>query len=95
MPRETLERSVLRQMGKPKTVAREMARFKKAAKALSSNHPRLIEEFPKQWIVVYDGKVRARGQTMQSALLQAREQNLPTSNAIVRFIDKNDRIFIL
>ncbi len=60
MPRETLERSVLRQMGKPKTVARELARFKKAAKALSSNHPRLIEEFPKQWIVVYDGKVRSR-----------------------------------
>lgn len=95
MPRETLERSVLRQLGKTKTVAQEMARFKKAAKALSSNHPRFIEEYPKQWVVVYDGKVRARGQTMQSALLQAREQNLPISNSIVRFIDNSERIFIL
>lgn len=95
MPGETVERSVLRQMGEPKAVARDLARYRKAAKALSSDHPRFTEEFPKQWVVVYDGKVRARGQTMQSALLQAKELNLPTGNAIVRFIAKNDRIFIL
>jgi len=95
MSRDSLERSALHQMGEPKDVASEMARFRRAAKALSSNHPRYIEKYPKQWVVVYDGRVKARGQTLQSALLQAKEQNLPTRNAIVRFIDKSDRIFIL
>ncbi len=95
MPRETVDRSVLRQMENPKEIAREMGRFRKSARALSSKHPRFIEEFPKQWVVVYNGRVRARGQTMQSALLQAKEKQLPTENAIVRFIDKNERTFIL
>lgn len=95
MPRKSLEQSVLRQMGAPKAIAQDLARFRNAAKALSSDHPRLIEEFPKQWVVVYDGKVRARGQTLQSALLQAKEQSLAVENAIVRFIDRNDRTFIL
>lgn len=95
MRRDTFEKSALRQLGDPKAVARELARFGKAARALSSDHPRFIEKFPKQWVVIYEGKVRARGQTMQSALLQARQQNLPTQHAIVRFIDRNERTFIL
>ncbi len=95
MSTEKLEKSVLRQMGEPKGVARDLARFRKAAKALSSKHPRLVEEFPKQWVVFYEGKVKARGQTMHSALLQARQQNLPLGKAIVRYIDRNDRTFIL
>jgi hypothetical protein len=95
MPRETLERSVLRQIGNPATAAKELASFRKAAKSLSSKHPRFIEEYPKQWIVVYDGKVRARGQTMQSAMLQAKNQNIPIHSAIIRYIDRNERTFIL
>ena len=95
MPRETLERSVLRQMGDPADVARELASFRKAAKSLSSKHPRFIEKYPKQWVVVYEGKVRARGQTMQSVLIQAKKQSIPIGNAIVRFIDRNERTFIL
>lgn len=95
MAQETLEQAAIEQLGDPGQVARELASFRKAARSLSSNHPRYIEKYPKQWVIVHNGAVKVRGQSMQSALLQAREQNLPVQNAILRYIDRNDRTFIL
>lgn len=95
MPNETVEALVLHQLGNPAEAARQLARFRRAAKALSFKHPRFIEEFPQQWIVVYVGEVRAQGESLHSALLQAERLNIPVEKAIVRFIDRNERTYIL
>lgn len=95
MPGKSREVSALRQMGGARAIARGLAQFQKAARALSSDHPRLIDKYPKQWVVVFDGEVKARGRTMKSALLQARKRSIPLEHAIVRYIDKNERTFIL
>jgi pyrimidine operon attenuation protein/uracil phosphoribosyltransferase len=89
------KKAVLEQLGNPTEVARGLEDFRRAAKVLSSQHPRLIDRYPKQWVAVYNGKVRARGRTFRAVLEQLDKAGVPREHAIVRFIDKNQRTMIL
>ena len=82
-------------LGDPKKVDRELQAFRRSTRRLSSNHPRLIDRFPKQWIAVYDGKVLAQAKTFSSLMTQVDEKGLPRQHTIVRYIDKNRRTMIL
>ena len=88
-------KAVLEQLGNPADVDRDLQNFRKAAHVLSSQRPRLIDRYPKQWVAVYDGKVRARGRTFQAVMKQIDKEGLPREHTIVRFIDKNHRTMIL
>ena len=86
---------VLDQLGNPADVDRELQRFRRAARIFSSQRPRLIDRYAKQWVAVHDGKVRARARTFAAALAQVDKLGLPRENVIVRFIDRNQRTMIL
>jgi hypothetical protein len=86
---------VLEQLGNPADVDRGIRNFRRAASILSSKQPRMIDEYPKQWIAVYQGKVRVRARTFQSLLVQVDEKGLPRGHTIIRFIDRNQRTMIL
>ena len=86
---------VMEQLGSPKDVACELQSFRRAARVLSSNHPRLIDLYPKQWVAVHRGKVRASGKTFRSVMTQVDEKRLPRGSIIVRYIDRNHRTMIL
>jgi hypothetical protein len=88
-------KDVLALLGDPKEVDRELASFRRTARVLSSDHPRLIDEYSQQWIVAFEGKVRASGNTLTSVLKQADAEGLPRDKIIVRHIDKNQRTMIL
>lgn len=81
--------------GSAKGIDRQLRQFADAAGVLSSDHPRLIDEHPLQWIGVYQGKVAASAQTLNSLMKQLKDDGIPPQNAIVRFIDTNERILIL
>ena len=82
-------------LGDPKRLDRELQRFRKATELLSSRHLSLIERYPKQWVAVYDGKVRARAKTFDSLMAQVDRKKLPRGHIIVRYIDKAQRTLIL
>lgn len=86
---------VLEQLGNPADVDRELRGFRRAARVLSSKQPRMIDEYPKQWIAVYQGRVRVRARTFRSLMLQVDNKGLPRQHIIVRFIDRNQRTMIL
>ncbi len=88
-------RVIVDDLGDPRDLRDEIQRFRRAARILSSKHPRLIDRYPKQWVAVYEGKVRAAGSTFNSVLAQVDKQGLPRRAVIVRFIDKNQRTMIL
>jgi len=69
--------------------------FRETARALSSEHPRLIEEYPNQWVAVYRGKVAAHAETFNAVLAKMKRKKIPPGRAIVRFIEKNQRTLIL
>jgi len=86
---------IIEQLGSPKDVDRELQSFRRAARVLSSNHPRLIDLYPKQWVAVHRGKVRASGKTFRSVMTRVDEKGLPRDSIIVRYIDRNHRTMIL
>jgi hypothetical protein len=88
-------REVLNLLGDPKRVDRELQLFRKAARVLSSNRPRLIDRHPKQWVAVHEGKVTAQAKTLQSLLTQVDRMGLSREHIIVRFIDRTQRTMIL
>lgn len=87
--------AVLKQIGNPAKIDKELQDFQKAAHALSSNHPRMIDLYSKQWIAVFQGEVKAKGRTFQSVMDQVDKKKIPREGVIVRYIDKNLRTMIL
>ena len=81
--------------GSVENIDRQLRQFTDAAKVLSSDHPRLIDEHPLQWVGVYQGRVAASAQTLSSLMRQLEDDGIPPQNAIVRFIDKTERTLIL
>ena len=95
MNTDTKRQIILSQLGNPADIDRELQRFRRSARTLSSNHPRLIDRYQKKWVAVYDGKPRAQGRTLQSVLQQLEKKGLPREHIIVRYIDRNQRTMIL
>jgi hypothetical protein len=76
-------------------LGRELRDFAAAAQVLSSDHPRLIDEYPDQWVAIYEGQVCAHGESLKSVLNQLAEQHIPAEKAIVRFIERAQKTMIL
>jgi hypothetical protein len=79
----------------PKQVDKDLRAFSRAAKLLSSDHPRLIDEHPKEWVGIYDGKVRATGKSLGAVVALLKQEGLPPNETIIRYIDTSGRKLIL
>ncbi len=86
---------IRRLLGDPRKVDRELQRFRTSTRVLSSRHPQLIEKYARQWVAVYEGKVRARAKTFDSLMAQIDKKRLPRGHIVVRYVDKTQRTMIL
>ncbi len=89
------KKEILAQIGDPTAVARDLQSFRRAARLLSSKHPRMIDMYARQWIAVYKGRVRAQGQTYRSVLTQLDQKGIARSEVILRYIHNDERTMIL
>ena len=81
--------------GSPDAVGAELAAFAEAARVLSSDHPRLIDEHPMEWVGVYQGRVAAAAKDFASLMAKLSEQQIPPAQTIVRFIDREEKTLLL
>jgi hypothetical protein len=79
----------------PRQMDRALRSFSRDAKVLSSKQPRLVNTHRKQWVGIYDGRVRATGKSFAALLSKLKAKGLPPSDAIVRYIDTGGRKLIL
>jgi hypothetical protein len=79
----------------PKQMDRELRAFSRAARVLSSDHPRLIDKHPKQWVGIYDGNVCATGKSLSALISRLKKKGAPPSDTIIRYIDTSGRKLIL
>jgi hypothetical protein len=86
---------VLRLIGDPKRVHKELAAFRRTARKLSSAHPRMIDKYARQWVALYQGKVAATARTLDGVIAAVRAKGLPRSRVVIRFIEKTHRTMIL
>ena len=79
----------------PKQLDRELRAFSRAARLLSSNHPRLIDKHPKEWVGLYDGEVCATAKSFSGLISKLKKRGLSPSETIIRYIDTSGRKLIL
>ena len=82
-------------IGDPKRLDVELKAFRKSAELLSSKQAHLIEEYPKRWVAVYRGSVKADGRSLDEVLARVDELNVPRGSVLIRYIDRNLRRMIL
>lgn len=81
-------------LGNPGDVAEDLVRARADAQVFSSDHPRLIEDHPQEWVAVYDGRVVAKP-TLEGLLDALVASDIPREHAVIRFIDQDEKVFIL
>jgi hypothetical protein len=87
--------SILEIIGNPNDVDRELRDFRKSAMVLSSKQHHLIQEYPEEWVAIYEGKVKAHGKSHELVLKKVDGQGIPRRQILVRFISKKPRAMIL
>ncbi len=95
MPELTKDEALRHLGGTAEEVASGLVEYTDAARLLSSNHPRLIDEHPHQWVGVYQGRVAASGKNLKSLMAQLESAGISPQRTIVRFIDTEERTLIL
>jgi hypothetical protein len=83
-------------LGAPaKQINRELRAFSRAARLLSSKRPRLVNEHPKEWVGLFDGRVCATDKSFNGLVRKLRNQGLSPGDTIIRYIDTSGRKLIL
>lgn len=95
MPKLTKDEALRHLGGTAEEVANGLVDYADAARVLSSNHPRLIDEHLLQWVGVHQGRVAASGKSLKSLMAQLESAGIPPEQTIIRFIDKEERTLIL
>jgi predicted metallo-beta-lactamase superfamily hydrolase len=81
--------------GSAARIGEDLSQFRESAQLFSSDMQGMIEDYALQWIGVYRGKVAASGKTLESLMSQLQENNIPTQDTLIRFVDKEERVLIL
>ena len=81
--------------GEPEEIVKGLLEYSKSAAALSADRPRLIEEHPAKWVGAYRSEVSAKADDLPSLMRELEKQGVPTGDAIIRFVERNQRTMIL
>ena len=92
---EEMEREILDLIGDPNEIDASLSAYRESAERLSSDSPKMIENYLKQWIAIHDGVVKAQGNTFDTLMFQIDKKGLPRRELVVRFVDRNQRTMIL
>jgi hypothetical protein len=81
--------------GSAAQIGENLGQFRKSAQLLSSDEQGVVDDYQLQWIGVYQGKVVASGETLESLMSQLQRNNIPSQDTLIRFVDKEERVLIL
>lgn len=95
MPKLSAKEALRHLGGSAAEIDHELRKFREAASVLSSDHPRMIDEHPSQWVGVYEGRVAATGKSLKLLLDRLQKKRIPRDKTIIRFIDRRERTLIL
>lgn len=89
------DKEVLNIIGDPRELDRSLTAFSKSARRLSSRQSNMIERFPKEWVAINAGRVRAHSKSQDAVLKEIDAKGLARSETILRFIETEPRTLIL
>ena len=68
-----------------------MQKYSKCTTALFNDEPRLLEEYPNEWVAYYDEKLCAHSKNHDEMVAQLREKGIPYGETAVKLMDTNPR----
>lgn len=89
------EQMVQEIIGDPKRVDADLQEFRKNVSLLSSRRAHLIKKYPKRWVAIFGHEVKADATSLGQLLMKVDQMQLPRSDIVVRYIDRNQRRMIL
>ena len=96
MSNKSIVTSALTEMNEcPSKMARSLRAFERSARILSDNHPRLINEYPNQWVAVANRTVMAHGDSLEQVLTEGDAGDIPRADVIIHFIERTQRTLVL
>jgi len=95
MQQKTTPEEVLRILGDPRQIARDLQAFSRSAQVLSSNQNSLIKKYSRQWVAVHEGEVMAHADDFEALLALIDRKEIPRKYVIVRYIDSKVQTLIL
>jgi hypothetical protein len=79
----------------PRQIDRELRSFSRAARVLSSDHPRLVERHPEQWVGLHDRSVCATAKSLSALISRLKKMGFSPNDTIIRYIDTSGQKLIL
>ena len=81
-------------LGDPEEVARDLLALSRAARALSSDNPRFIDQYPEKWVAIHGQEVLA-ADDLDDLLEDLDIRGISREGVIVRHITRTERVLIL
>ena len=86
----------LDQLGKDaRKIARGLREFSESAQIFSSDVHRLIDSYENKWVAVHKSRVLAVADSLEELTEQIEHKHIPTSETLIRFIDREPTTLIL
>jgi hypothetical protein len=79
----------------PRQIDRELRLFSRAARVLSSDHPRLVDRHPEQWVGIHNGSACTTAKSLGALISRLKRRALSPNDTIIRYIDTSGRKLIL
>jgi hypothetical protein len=80
-------------LGDPQRIAEELRQARRSGEVLSSDRPRLLDEYEGKWIALHDGDVVGAADSIED-LLQSIDP-AARSHVLVRYMDRDELTLIL
>lgn len=77
------------------TVNEELARFERDGDYLDQHYEELLEQYPEQWVAIYNQRVVAHAKDIWELVRQVREGGIPPGDIFQSYLTKNPPEWIL
>ncbi len=86
---------VIKEMGGPKVISRELREFSNRVQVFECKRAELTAQYPNKWIAMYNEDIVAVADSLQDLLSRMDDRGVPRKEAIVEYMDTEQRSMVL
>jgi hypothetical protein len=77
------------------TVQDELERFKQDTSYYEAHYQELLEEYPEQWVAIYDQQVVGVAKDLKRLVARLQRKGIPPGRAFVEYVTAKEDLLIL
>ena len=88
-------RRVIEQMGGAQEVQAGLRAFSISVRALDAIRPQLTKQYPNKWVAMYNEEIAVTADSLERLVEEMDRRGIPRRDAVVEFLDTEERTMIL